>query len=311
MINTSMSDHINPQDYEIPAPNAAYFKDVHTFISTIGFPGSGSSLVGYLLTAHRNIIIAHEPHIKDKSLYEVDPQVLFNCIFLRDKDRFRVAKQLTKNTEKSSSSNKNDFKSRYGAANKYVMVPNQWQAHCEALQVIGVKCSLYSTVQLSKIDILETFRENLSKKSVNCLKFIFTVRNPYDMISTRVVYWANNKRIRTVTQNDIKMALDYRVKIHFPKLCKDMKNLFTSIRAEDIFINRHEDMVASPVDQLAKLCDFLRVPAFPDYLNDCASVVHKKANKSRHELDWSEQQKEEVAKLIDQYDFFSGYSWDS
>ena len=306
-----MSDHINPQDYEVSAHDVACFKDVRAFVSTIGFPRSGSSLVGYLLTAHRNIIIAHEPRIKDQSLYKVDPQVLFNCIFLRDKNIFRIAKEFIENTEKSSSPHKNDFKSRYGAGNKYVMVPDQWQARCESLQVIGVKRSLYSTKQLSNINILENFVENLSKKSINCLKFILTVRNPYDIITTDVAYWANNKRIRTVTQKNIDVRLDHQVKIGFPRICKNIKNLVTLIRAEDIFINKHEDMVAFPVDQLSKLCDFLQVPAFPDYLNDCASVVHKKANKSRYELDWSEQQKEEVAKLIDRYDFLSGYSWDS
>ena len=306
-----MSEHTNLQDYETSASHKVYLNNIHTFVSTIGFPRSGSSLIGYLLTAHRNIIIAHEPHIKDKGLYEVDAQALFNCIFLRDKNRFRVAKEFIENTSKSLLPNENDSQSRYGAGNKYVMVPNQWQACCESLQVIGVKCSLYSTEQLSKINVLKTLKENLSKESVNCLKFIFTVRNPYDMITTNVTYWANNERIRRVTQNDVNMALDYKVKIRFPKLCKDIKNLFTSISAENIFINRHEDMVTSPVNQLTKLCDFLGVPAFPDYLNDCASVVHERPNKSRYEIDWSDEQKEEVAKLIDQYDFLSGYSWNS
>ncbi len=311
MINTSMSNHINPQNYGVSAPDVACFKDVHTFVSTVGFPRSGSSLVGYLLTAHRNIVIAHEPRIRDQRLYEADPKVLFDTIIQIDRNRYSRVKKFIESSEKSSLPNESEFRSRYGLENKYVVVPNQWQARCESLQVIGVKDSSYSTAKLSKINTLKTFRENLSKKSVNCLKFIFTVRNPYDMITTSAAYWANNKRIRTVTQNDIDMMLDRKVKTRFPTLCENIKNLFTSIRAEDIFINRHEDMVASPVDRLAKLCDFLRVPAFPDYLNDCASVVYKKANKSRHELDWSEQQKEEVAKLIDQYDFFSGYSWDS
>ncbi len=306
-----MPDRIDPQDYEIPVHDPAYFKDVHTFVSTVGFSRSGSSLVGYLLTAHRNIIVAHEPHIKVKNLYEVDPKELFNYIFLRDRNRFRLAKEFIENTEKSSSLNKSESKSRYGAGNKYVMVPNQWQARYESLQVIGTKCSSYSTNRLSKIGILKTFRENLKKKSVNRLKFIFTVRNPYDMITTNVAYWANNKKIRTVTQNDVYMVLDYNVKIRLPRMCEGAESLFTVIKAEDIFINRHEDMVASPVDQLSKLCDFLGVPAFPDYLDDCASVVHKKAYKSRYELDWSEQRKEELAKLIDTYHFLSGYSWDS
>ncbi len=217
--------------------------------------------------------------------------------------------KLHKIVNRLSSLNKSESKSGYGAKSKYVMVPNQWQTRCESLQVIGVKRSAYMNC-VSNIDILETFRENLSEESVSCLKFIFTVRNPYDMINTSMRYKAKKGKIKTATQVDIGKILHKRIK-NFAEVCKKIEVIFALIKAEDIFINRHEDMVASPVDQLSKLCDFLKVPAFPDYLNDCASVVDKKANKSRYELDWSEQQKEEVAELIDKYHFLSGYSWDS
>ena len=304
-IGSSMSNHINPQDYQIPAPNVAYFKDVHTFVSTVGFSRSGSSLLGYLLTAHRNIVIAHEPYMGD--IPEVDMQVLFDRILEVDRHRYKVAKEFIKNKKKYSLLNKSESKSNSNAKSKYVMVSNQWQARCESLQVIGVKRSSKMNC-LRNVDILESFKKNLSKKSVNCLKLIFTVRNPYDMISTSIRSEARKSKHRN-TQFNIKRKLRVDVK-RLPKRYERIGGIFKIVRAKDIFINRHEDMVASPVDQLAKLCDFLGVPAFPDYLNDCASVVHEKPNKSRYELDWLEQQKEEVAKLIDQYDFLSGYSWD-
>ena len=37
-----------------------FFKDVKTFCMFIGYPRSGSTLIGSLLDAHPNIIIAHE-----------------------------------------------------------------------------------------------------------------------------------------------------------------------------------------------------------------------------------------------------------
>ncbi len=302
-----MSNHINPQDYEIPAPDATYFKNIHTFVSTIGFSRSGSSLLGYLLTAHRNIVVAHEPRMRE-NLSEVDPLALFNHILQIDKGRYRVAKEFIQNTEESSLSNDSESKSKSDSKGKYIMVPNQWQARYEFLQVIGVKRSVKMN-QIRHVDILESFKENLSNKSVNRLKFIFTVRNPYDMISTGIKSEARESNRRNI-QFNIERRLYVRVK-ELSKLCKRREGIFKIVRAKDIFINRHEDMVASPVDQLSKLCDFLKVPAFPDYLSDCASVVHEKPNKSRYELDWSKQQKEEVAKLIKQYDFLSGYSWDS
>ncbi len=98
-----MSDRIDSQDYEMPALDTAYFKDIRIFVSTIGFHRSGSSLVGYLLTAHRNIIIAHEPRIKNTDLYELTAKELFNWIIAKDKNRFRAAKEFIENSQKSSS----------------------------------------------------------------------------------------------------------------------------------------------------------------------------------------------------------------
>ena len=50
--------------YKIPVADEEYFGKLHTMVLTIGFHRSGSSLVGYLLTAHPNIIMAHEPKEK-------------------------------------------------------------------------------------------------------------------------------------------------------------------------------------------------------------------------------------------------------
>ncbi len=306
-----MSDRTSPSRLKMSAHDTTPFENVHTFVSTIGFNRSGSSLVGSLLTAHRNMIVAHEPRQRRPiSIFKIDPLVLFYFLLVRDTERNRTIKKCIENSEKSLSLNKSEFKTRYYTRNKYMIVPNQWQARYESLQVIGIKDSPCIQKQLLKAGMLKTFRENLKKESVSCLKFIFMVRNPYDLISSDTIHYAQTNYLRKLTQDNMNKSLCNLMR-KFHRKCRIVKYPFTVIKAEDIFINRHEDMVASPVDQLSKLCDFLGVPALPDYLNDCASVVDKKANKSRYELDWSEQQKEEVAKLIDKYHFLSGYSWDS
>ena len=66
-------------------------------------------------------------------------------------------------------------------------------------------------------------------------------------------------------------------------------------------------MVADPKLQLTKLCEFVQVPVSPDYLDSCASCVHEKPNRRRFEFEWTPKQKQEVASLIEKYDFFSGY----
>ncbi len=314
-----MPDRTLPQDYEIPAPDAAYFDDIHTMTLVSYFPRSGSSLLGYLLTAHPNMVIANEPARPDETLYDKVPFiVLLNYILYIDKMRFEGARKIRdpQTFEEASDSN-NSVKRTYNQQERYISVPNQWQARCESLKVIGIKNSLPLAESLLAEGMLEKLKENLKQANIRRLRFIFTVRNPYDMIATDVVYWAGNRRLRVVTQDDVNKMLDYKIKISFPIMCKQGKKLLELMQPTnmlskntDILINRHEDLVASPAKQLTKLCKFLKVSYPRDYLEDCASVIRKKTNKSRHELHWSDEQKEEVRKIINEYDFFSGYNWD-
>ena len=315
-----MSDHINPQDYGVLAPDTAYFDGIHTMASVSYFPRSGSSLLGYLLTAHPNMVLANEPARKEERLYEKVPFiVLLNYILYMDRVRYEDAKKIQslQTLEEASASN-NSTKRFYDQQERYIFVPNQWQARCESLKVIGIKNSLPLAESLSEKGVLQKLEENFKQFGIRRLGFIFTVRNPYDMIATDVVYWARNRRLRVVTQDDVNKMLDYKIKVSFPMMCRRGGELFKRMQptdtpnpAIDILINKHEDLVASPAKQLTKLCEFLELSCLPDYLKDCALVVRSKANKSRHELHWSDEQKEEVKKIIEKYDFFSGYDWDT
>ena len=319
-LRLSMPDNISPRDYEISAPDVVCFKDVHTMVLVSFFPGSGSSLLGYLLTAHPNMVVAYEPDQQEKSLYdEVSVPVLLNHILSTDKIRLEdAAKVQSFEALKKASNLYNLARRTYTEQERYVYVPNQWQARYESLEVIGVKNSLPLVESLLAEGRLQRLRESLQKARIHHLRFIFTVRNPYDMIATNVLYWAENKRVRMVTKDDISKMLDYQIKVSFPTMCERGEILFKLMKpgnilnqTTDILINKHEDLVASPVEELSKLCEFLKVPALPDYLDDCASVVDKYPNPSRHELNWLNLQKQKVAELIDKYHFLSGYSWDS
>ena len=91
----------------------------------------------------------------------------------------------------------------------------------------------------------------------------------------------------------------------------DNIKILKQVNPQDIFVSKHEKMVADPGLQLTKLCEFVQVPVSPDYLDSCASCVHEKPNRRRFEFEWTSEQREKVASLIEQYDFFSGYDWES
>ena len=259
------------------------------------------------------MVVASEPKNYKENLYsEVPPMALINYILYVDKMRFEEAENArSMKKPKEASISDNLVKRTYNKQERYMFVPNQWQACCESLRVIGIKNSSVLARHLSEGSVYEKFKSKIQELGIHRLKFIFTVRNPYDMISTGIMHRAGNPKRVPFTEEQKHNLITKNIKSQFVERCEIAKKIFKLTGDKNIFINRHEDMAASPVDRLSELCDFLRVPAFSDYLSDCASVVRKKANKSRYELDWSEQQKEEVAKVIGTYHFFSGYSWDS
>jgi hypothetical protein len=63
----------------------ARFREVHTLLLFIGYPRSGHSLVGSLLNAHPNVVVAHELH----ALWYLDRgfsrDELFSLIWKRDR----------------------------------------------------------------------------------------------------------------------------------------------------------------------------------------------------------------------------------
>ena len=292
--------------HEAPAVDKKYFANLHTMVLTIGFPRSGSSLIGYLLTAHPNIIMAHEPPEKD--LYKIDDaMLLLNYILYIDQMRFNIAKEAQNFGEQCPTPSNSVKKRTFYAKNRYVYVPNQYQNHCKSLEVIGIKKSLSTTNRLSEENVLKQFKKRLENQKIS-LKFIFTVRNPYDIAITNIMNWAGKKDI--TDKNYLQKMIENHIQ-RLSKMSADNLALLDRINTQVVFMNRHEDMVAAPTEQLAKLCRFLGVEASEDYLNDCAAVVHEKPRKSRYELDWTEEQKEKVAEMIEQYDFLSHYSWSS
>ncbi len=290
---------------------------------TIGFPGSGSSLVGYLLTAHPNIVMADEPlvykhgkrissHINDINgiklegtdcLYSVEFSKMFNVIFGLDYVRWLRAKMRDSPKENEPISFAKKYAGDSYILRRYILIPDQYQGCFKSPKVIGVKHSRDNVECLSMAKVLKIFKERLEERGVR-LKFILMARNPYDMISIRLR--------KTISYQDfIQKEVKTNAISFIERLSKNNVEILKQVDSEDVFISKHEEMVADPRLQLTKLCEFLQVPASSDYLNSCASYVDEKPNRRRFQFDWTSEQKQKVASLIEQYDFFSGYDWES
>ncbi|MGF1490738.1 MAG: sulfotransferase [Prochloraceae cyanobacterium] len=264
-----LNDYINYYLSELFAREDP-FKTVEKYCMFVGYPRSGHSLVGSLLDAHPNIIVAHE----------------LNALryFERGFSKRKIYYLLLRGSQRHAAAGRRETKYSYE-------VPNQWQGKFKSIKVIGdKKGSGTNQVLRENPDILNVLKDKIDVP----IKFIHVTRNPYDNISTMI-----SKRNR-------KMAAT--IDSYFLK-CQTITKLKTQIAPEDFFEFKHESLIENPREILHKLCVFLDVEPHQNYLDDCASIVFKSPRKTRFNIDWPEESIELVQQQIDKVEFLQGYSY--
>lgn len=256
--------------------NAKSFGDVDTYCMFIGYPRSGHSVVGSLLDAHPDAVIAHE----------LDALRYVNAHFTRD----QLFALILNNDRQFSEAGRKAATAGYDYS-----VPNQWQGRFRRLQVVGDKRGGRSTIWLQKdLTLLDRLRKTVDVR----VRLIHVIRNPYDNISTAVL-----RRGPAAT-------LDAAVETYFAR-CRFIARLNESSVGSDIFELRHEQLIAEPKMSLKKLCHFVGLDPTDDYLSDCSGILYQSPNRSRHSAPWTDKLKQTVQDNIAQIEFLDGYSFDS
>lgn len=252
--------------------NAAFFRDIQTYVMFVGYPRTGHSLIGSLLDAHPNIVIAHE----------LDALKLFNCGF----SRRQVFHLLLENSKVMAASGRSHSGYSYE-------VPNQWQGRFAELQVLGDKKGATSAMRFYRDPRLLT---NVRRKIGNKLKFVHVMRNPYDVLAT-------------MARRSPRKTLDTHIDVFF-QLCSSIQRLKQQLEPAQIFDVRLESFIEDPQPHLEQLCAFLGVSADAGYLKDCASIVFKSPKKSRFDIGWDRESVAKVRERMGAFSFLSGYSYD-
>jgi hypothetical protein len=248
------------------------FADVRTYCMFLGYPRSGHSLIGALLDAHPNIIIAHE---LDALRY-----VAGGC------SQRQLYHLLLENSRRAKEGGRKWGKYAYE-------VPNQWQGRFEKLQVIGDKKGGGSAKRLRAApELLQRLRETVDVE----VKYIHVTRNPFDNIST-------SKRHKKAG-----VALADCVDAYFAR-CQTIAEVKQRVPREGLFEIKYETFVEGPKAGLRELCRFLGAEASAEYLTDCASIVYESTHKSRLEVPWPGSLVEAVEEKIAQFPFLHGYSY--
>jgi len=256
--------------------SAADFQNVKTYCTFIGHMKSGGSMIGALLDAHPNAILADEVYALRYVQAGFRRGQIFS-ILLRASRRELMKGRVTARRLTPYS----------------WLVPGQWQGRFTSLQVIGDSTTGSSTQQLAEIPgLLENFRTIMGP--VN-LKFIHVIRNPFDPISVMMV------RGKRTFEN---------ANEHYFDNCELLLNVRSQLTASSVLPIRYEDFVNQPEKNLTAICNFLGLEADPEYLQACAGILHASPERSRHLVKWEPEWIERVESRLKKYDFLAGYSFE-
>jgi hypothetical protein len=255
--------------------NPGLFEEVHAFCLFVGNNKSGSSMLGSILDAHRNVILADEEDALQYIPAGFRRDQIFH-ILLRGSRREMMKGRVTAR--------------RLGAYS--FQVPGQWQGRYEKIKVIGDTTTGTTTRRLAQDPgLLGQMRAVMADIPV---KLIQVIRNPFDTISYLMV-----RGKRTFAN-----AIDY----YFTN-CQTIVELRDQLDEAALLPVKYEDFVLHPREKLEMVCTFLGIDSDEDYLSACTEILHPEPHQNRQMITWESKWIDQVQYLIDQFAFLEGYSY--
>ena len=275
---------------------------VQTLVQFAGFPRSGHSLVGSLIDAHPDAVVAHELDLMGLVENGLGRADLFSLICANSAEFERHGRFW------------NGFRYRVpagsgGTSRRPVLLGDKkadW----------AVRRILHDPGLLANLGaVLGGVRA----------AWVVVVRNPFDNIATMSLRKGRAyDRIRIAAQSPedfrrrLELAQGDRVPAQvlpemvedYATLCRGVAQMKAGVPAADWLELRHEDLVADPVSSLERLYAFLGLPVGADFVRSMATSVSTQANHSRHQIGWSGQTLDQVEQLVAQHSFLAGYGFD-
>lgn len=254
------------------------FGDVETYVMFIGYPRSGQTLIGAVLNAHPDAVVAHELNALAMLQY---PFMTRDKLFAAHLERERWFGELDYHWRAY------DFR-----------VEGQWQGRFRDLKVIGDKRGAGAGRYLKKHpQELEVLQDVLGPEID--LKIIHVVRNPYDNVASM-----QRHATRLNHEQPYQTALaDYI----------DLLAISTEVierYAEQVLTVYYEAFASDPQQSLMDLWQFIGREADADYLQACADIVFVAPTKARHRVDWTDEQLAQVSELVVHYEHLKHYTFD-
>ena len=276
---------------------------IKTFVFFVGHARSGHSIVGSLMDGHPHMVISHE--------YDLFNKLANGTIAPNKADIFNAlwgnTKQTIINGLRAKSTNYKGYT---------LFVDGLYQGkYVDHIDVIGDKKG-GTTADLLAFCHRSWLKSFIILKSLNFpMKVVHVIRNPYDNIATIVLYLAigedefgkfkqSNKSIKV--QSDI-------VEIQIEKYFASYKAIVdaTYVYNLDVIQIHGKDFISDPKETLLKICSGLGVTCYDNYLEICNKKIYKSESRTRHLLQWTDEQLEMIQQNIDKYNSLKDYTFHS
>ena len=244
---------------------------VRAYLMFIGHPRSGHSLVGSLLDAHPEVVVAHELDALEFVVAGYGRGQLFSLLLEHSRHNAQAGRK------------------SWGYS---YAVPGQWQGRYDRLSVIGDKRGRKTTARLGNDPQL---LHRLAEVVQVPLKVVQVVRNPYDNIATMY------------TRGQV--PLERQIETYF-SLCSTADAVASRLDDTQLHRLHLEGLVADAKGELAGLCAFLDVPAEPDYLEACSAIVFPSPRMTRSDAPWTEELVSDVARRAAGYSWLRRYRFE-
>ncbi len=251
------------------------FDEVSTYVMFVGHARSGSTLVGSLLNAHPDAVLAHELDALRYVKTGLGRNQLYQLIIESDR-RF---------TAERASLTKQNYS--FG-------VPGMWQGRHRHLRVVGDKHAGTATRELrARPELLDKLNEVTGVP----IRLVHVVRNPWDNIATIARRSERSPEVATAT---------------YFRRCETIQKLKATADGNRLSLQsvHHEALIGDATTTLAGVCAFVGLDPQADYLAACASIVNESANASRHSATWPAGLVDHIAHQAKDYDFLADYSFD-
>ncbi|XP_078376548.1 uncharacterized protein LOC144659901 isoform X2 [Oculina patagonica] len=142
------------------------------------------------------------------------------------------------------------------------------------------------------------------------MKFIHITRNPFDNISTMMLRATNSRDAvrKEGAKKNKTTELDKAIKEYF-QLASSNQRIRERYGDAVLDIPGHET-VLRPRKTLQRLCDHLGVTCSEDYFEKCSKILYGTPSVTRNKVVWTKEHKERVTKMMKNYPFLQGYSFD-